>query len=78
MKISDMTVEQKMEAIEWYQNTWQVHELTCRNGHGKLVGERIGTTEVILACEKCYYIERIPSILYLAHHNFREKGVIKS
>ena len=66
MKISAITIPQKIEAINKWQNDSGMHPLTCGfdSTHKPLIAEQIGQIEVILACPNCSYIQRIPALVY--------------
>lgn len=69
-----MTPEQKIEAIKLWQENKNFHPATCHNSeHGPLGHERMGN-EIVLACQKCMYIQRVPSILYAYYLTEKENG----
>ncbi len=70
-----MNNEQKIKAVECWQKSCMVHELTCGNdsGHTPLVAVECESGDVVLKCPDCDYTqEHIPKCVMMVHPRYLE------
>jgi len=61
-----MTRQEKIKAIEEWQNSGEMHPLTCiKSAHGPLTPVEKGDDGIVLLCPQCgYFQEWVPDVVF--------------